>query len=215
MSPLKKSTGGQMGLGGFGEGNVESLDGGQRLRLDERVDFWPGTQVWQSIADGPDGPASGVGVTSMLAYLKQARAAEGRPVAMPIPFQSDRRVVCNYCGNPAELHDGLAVYPDRKDLAERRFWVCWGCAAWVGCHRDTDNPFGSLANEELRSARIAAHAAFDPIWQQELMPRPDAYAWLAQELGIPRSHCHIGLMELDNCRRVGHIVWERFGKIPD
>jgi hypothetical protein len=215
MCALRKSTGSQMGLGGFGEGNIESLDGGQRLRLDERIDFWPATQVWQTVCDGPEGPANGIGVSTMFAFLKRARAAEGRPVAMPTPLPSKRRVTCNYCDQAAELHNGLAVYPDRKDLSDRQFWVCWSCNAWVGCHRDTDSPIGSLADEELRSARIAAHAAFDPIWKEERLPRPEAYAWLAQELGIPRQHCHIGLLELDDCRRVSQIVWERFGSMPD
>jgi hypothetical protein len=213
MTLLKKAAVGQAGLGGFGQGNVVSLDGGKRIRLDDRVDFWPATQTWQTVQDGTDGPAGGIGMTSLLVYLKRMREAEGQPVTPPRPRQSDREVVCNYCGKPAELHGGLAVYPDRKDLEDRQFWVCWSCNAWVGCKSGTDEPFGELADEALRAARTSAHKAFDPIWEQGLMTKTDAYAWLSQALGIPRHECHIGLMKLEDCVRVGQVVWDRFGTL--
>ncbi|WP_457326060.1 zinc-finger-containing protein [Roseateles sp. P5_E11] len=213
MGILKKAAVGQAGLGGFGEGNVVWVDGGKRVRLDDRVDFWPGTQAWQTVQDGPDGPASGIGMTSLLAYLKKQREADGQPVGPPPPRQPSRRVDCNYCGMPAELHGGLAVYPDRKDLQDRQFWVCWSCDAWVGCKTGGDEPFGELADETLRAARIAAHKAFDPIWEQELMTKHEARQWLAQALGIPREECQIGLMKLEDCARVSQAVWERFGVI--
>lgn len=213
MSALQKGNASQLGLGGFGEGSVVKLDGGKRLRLDDRVDFWPGTQAWQTTRDGPDGPAQGIGFTSLLAYLKRVRESEGRLVESPVQRASDRQVVCNYCGRHAELHGGLAVYPDRKDLEDRQFWVCWPCDAWVGCKKGTDEPYGELADEELREARIAAHKAFDPVWQNELMTKLDAYNWLAQELGIVPSACQIGLLTVEGCIMVREAVWARFGAV--
>jgi hypothetical protein len=171
MSKPVKGAAGQMALGGLGEGSVVALDGGRRMRLDDRVDFWPATQAWKTVVDGPDGPASGTGFTSLLDYLKRVREAAGSPVAAPVARKSDREVICDYCGRHADLFGGLDVYPDRKDLADRQFWVCWSCDAWVGCKKDTDEPFGALADEALRAARIAAHRAFDPIWEQELMTK--------------------------------------------
>lgn len=213
MSTLKKAAIGQMGLGGFGEGSVVKLDNGKRLRLDDRVDFWPATQTWRTVKDGPDGPASGVGLTSLLSYLRRVREAEGRPVGEPKSLLSDRQVICDYCGRHASLHGGLDIYPDRKDLQERWFWVCWSCDAWVGCKSGTDEPFGELADEALRAARIAAHNAFDPVWKNELMSKTAAYQWLADALGIPRSECQIGLLSLQDCAKVSQLVWERFGTI--
>ncbi|HEU6456151.1 MAG TPA: zinc-finger-containing protein [Roseateles sp.] len=210
---LKRGDAGQAGLGGFGAGSVVQLDGGKRLRLDDRVDFWPATQAWQTTRDGPDGAAQGIGFTSLLAYLTRMRAAEGRAVEPLEATATNRQVLCNYCGRHADLHGGLAVYPDRKDLADRQFWVCWACDAWVGCKRGTDEPFGELADEELRAARIAAHKAFDPIWQNELMSRSAAYAWLAEELGVARTDCHIGLLSLQDSWRMRDLVWSRFGDI--
>lgn len=77
MSKPMKGAAAQMGLGGFGDGSVVSLDGGKRLRLDDRVDFWPVTQAWKTVIDGPDGPAGGSGLSSLFDYLKRTREAEG------------------------------------------------------------------------------------------------------------------------------------------
>lgn len=209
MRALKQAPAGQMGLGGFGLGNMVSLDGGKRLRLDDKVDFWPATGRWRAI----EGEHSGHGVGPMLEFLKAERERAGVPVRLAQPLASERSVACKYCRRDAELHGGLAVYPDRKDLADRRFWVCWPCNAWVGCHADTDKPLGDLADESLRDARIAAHAAFDPVWKEGRLSRPDAYAWLSQAMRIPRERCHIGMMELEECRQVGQLVYERFGTL--
>ena len=91
----------------------------------------------------------------------------------------------------------MDVYPDRKDLAERNSWVRWPCDAWVGCHigGDEQQPPGELANEELRAARISAHAAFDPLWKDGAMNRDAAYEWLSEATRIP-----IGMMDARKCR---------------
>lgn len=207
MVTLKKGSDQQLGLGGFGSGNVVSLDGGKRLRLDDKVDFWPGTGVWRILSTQQEGR----GVSSMLAFLVDERERAGKPISRPVPIETKRRVLCNYCGQPAGLFAGKDVYPDRPDLSHLNLWVCWTCDAWVGCHEtgDGQRPLGSLANEETRAARIAAHAAFDSIWQQGEMTRPAAYAWLARSMGIRESDCHIGMMDAAACRRVVAIVETR------
>ncbi|CAN7332747.1 zinc-finger-containing protein [Rhizobacter sp. LjRoot28] len=212
MQKSKATSDAQPQLGGLGTGAVVVLDGGTRVRLDDRVDYWPATGEWRPL--GPPSNAAelagGVGMTSLLEYLASERVRTGHPVLGPVPLTSDRRVTCNYCQQPAELHGGLAVYPDRKDLANRSFWVCWNCNAWVGCHNGTDQPFGGLANEELRHARISAHKSFDPLWEQGRMTRREAYAWLSKTLSIPSEDCHIGMLSLEDCRRVNQVVWDTF-----
>ena len=100
------------------------------------------------------------------------------------------------------------IYPHRPDLAHKKFWACIrfpNCDAYVGCHRTTNKPLGRLANKELRVAKSAAHAAFDPIWQQNTEDRNrrrHGYLWLAKELEIEYALCHIGMMDVETCRQV-------------
>ena len=128
------------------------------------------------------------------------------------------QVKCDYCGDPAHLVGGAIIYPHRPDLHGKKFWHCGPCEAWVGCHPGTEIPLGRLADAELRLWKQKAHAAFDPIWKARLerkraadkkytpaMARGGRYAALADAMGIPRPHCHIGMMDVDTCRRVVEI----------
>lgn len=115
-------------------------------------------------------------------------------------------LTCPYCQQPACLTTGATIYPHRADLHDKRFYHCAPCRAWVGCHPGTDKPLGRLANAELRAAKMAAHAAFDPLWRgTSTRKRSEAYRWLAGKLGIAWKDCHIGEMNVEQCRRVVEI----------
>lgn len=121
--------------------------------------------------------------------------------------------LCRYCHQPAVLtRYGEAEYPYRNgDYGP--MWACTPCKAWVGCHRGTEKPLGGLANAELRQWKIKAHAAFDPLWQGKMRrdkcskkaARTAGYRWLAMKLKIDVKLCHIGYMNVDECRRVVEI----------
>ena len=119
---------------------------------------------------------------------------------------------CPYCQRSSEQVDGTEIYGSRPDLAGRTFYLCRPCEAWVGTHRGTTTPLGTLANADLRRARSEAHAAFDPLWKgAEAGParfpnRTAAYAWLAEAAGLSRERCHIAMMDLETCRRVVDLV---------
>lgn len=112
-------------------------------------------------------------------------------------------VTCPYCGNPAQLVTGEAVYPHRADLWEKKFYQCKPCGARVGCHPGTEKPFGRLANAELRRAKIDAHAAFDKLWKSGKMTRSSAYALLRSLMELKKGVCHIGMFDEVQCRMVG------------
>lgn len=114
--------------------------------------------------------------------------------------------VCPYCGKVSVLVGGLIIYPHRQDLAEKRFYNCAPCGAYVGCHQGTNEPFGRLADAELRKAKQAAHAAFDPLWRSKRMERNVAYARLSDAMGLSREETHIGMFDLEQCRRVVELV---------
>lgn len=111
-------------------------------------------------------------------------------------------VICDYCGQPAVLVTGQTIYPHRRDLWSKHFYLCDPCEAYVGCHPGTKNPLGRLADTALRRAKSAAHAAFDPLWQNGAGKRSKRYGWLAQQLGIPGDQCHIGMFDEAMCNRV-------------
>ena len=125
----------------------------------------------------------------------------------------DKNPNCPYCGNKAEGVDGSIIYPHRKDLHSKWFYRCVPCDAYVGCHPNTKNPLGRLANAELRKYKSMAHRAFDPIWKTKAMKRSDAYKALAAEMCIQPSECHIGMFDTTQCKQViaiclsGNLKW--------
>ena len=116
---------------------------------------------------------------------------------------------CPYCGKPSEAADGTRIYPHRPDLADKLFFICAPCGAWVGTHRSTGQPLGRLANAELRRLKQSVHAVFDPLWEAKIRrdnctkkkARGAAYMWLADQMGIPREDCHIAMFNEDQCRK--------------
>lgn len=116
-----------------------------------------------------------------------------------------KTIVCDYCGMPARSIRGAQLYPHRPDLYTKRFWRCEPCDAHVGCHRD-GKPLGRLANAELRKAKMQAHAAFDPLWKSGSMSRTEAYRWLSRELGIPPQQTHIGMFDVETCKRTINLI---------
>lgn|SRR4030065_715298 len=115
----------------------------------------------------------------------------------------ETEIICPYCWKPAALVTGDVVYPHRPDLGEKNFYMCYPCSAYVGCHPGTTKPLGRLANAELRKAKQAAHSAFDPLWKKSgKQKRKAAYTWLASQLDIHVNDCHIGMFDVEMCRRV-------------
>ena len=118
-------------------------------------------------------------------------------------------LVCPYCKQPPELVTGKELYPHRHELAEKNFWLCQPCSAYVGCHRNTTTPLGTLANGTLRKARMRAHAALDPLWQDGSTPRIEVYKWLAEAMGLHRKETHIALFDEAQCARLVELVNNR------
>lgn len=114
-----------------------------------------------------------------------------------------REVFCDYCGRRAEYVDSKIIYHGKSF---GMIYLCRCCPgyAYVGVHKGTDQPKGTLANAELREWRKAAHHAFDPLWQQGPFKyhRKAAYSWLAQMMGLPAKETHTGLFDASKCERV-------------
>ncbi len=117
---------------------------------------------------------------------------------------------CPYCQGTVTLHQSSDhIY--RRDYGP--VWQCEDCKAYVGCHKGTTEPLGRLADAELRTAKKAAHTAFDPLWEQKIKrhsvskktARNAGYEWLAGQLEIDKNDCHIGMFDPAMCKRVAEV----------
>lgn len=121
-------------------------------------------------------------------------------------------ILCHYCLKPPKLVKGDVIYPYIKYFDDKQFYLCETCDAYVGCHIGTSKPLGRLADYDLRQAKMAAHAAFDPIWKEYdkeyggtysySNARKLGYSWLSRKLNVPYEECHIDMFDVDMCNRV-------------
>jgi len=125
-----------------------------------------------------------------------------------VDYKSGFPVVCSYCGEEAELVDSREVYSRSYGL----IWLCRPCKAWVGVHLNSKEnaPLGRLADSTLRFWKKEAHAAFDPFWKGEVPNRRSKeYHWLSSMIGIKLRHCHIGMFNVEQCKKVVEICKNR------
>ena len=111
------------------------------------------------------------------------------------------KVTCPYCGKDAELKDSSIIY----GFSYGMIWICIPCDAYVGVHKNSKKcvPLGRLANKELREWKIKAHKVFDATWKSNPnCTRDYAYKGLSYELNINLEDCHIGMFDIDMCKKV-------------
>ncbi len=115
-----------------------------------------------------------------------------------------RKVICDYCGRPAEFVDSKIIYGKSYGM----IYLCRHCMAYVGVHKGSDAPLGRLANAELRYWKKRAHAVFDPLWKRGRFRghRGAAYGWLAQKMRLPMEQTHIGMFDVAQCKQVINII---------
>lgn len=131
---------------------------------------------------------------------------------------------CASCGRKeTKLVKGDVIYAHRPDLFDLNFWLCV-CGAYCGCHKtkkgDYKRPLGRTANKQLRGARSHCHKIFDPIWKSapdlpcysesekttksrtiiQRAARRRTYAFMAEQMDMTEEECHIGMMDLNECR---------------
>lgn len=117
-------------------------------------------------------------------------------------------LMCPYCNSPAVLQPAEVVYRGTGSTYGK-LWVCSNyprCNAYVGVHKGTDAPLGSLGNPMTRQHRITAHDVFDQLWcgAGARMRRSEAYNMVAQALGV--ESVHIGGADIATCERIIRVV---------
>lgn len=106
---------------------------------------------------------------------------------------------CPYCNREA-------IWCENKEIYGKNFgksymcYYCKPCDAYVGCHKNTRNALGSMANKELRHLRRECHLLIDPWWyKKHKIERKELYYILSEWWG---SEFHVGWLREDDCRKV-------------
>jgi len=151
----------------------------------------------------------------------RSRSPEKLVPPAPLPYVSRRQLAkvgsplppptaCRYCGSPVRLGTHAEVYQGRSFGDWPYVYRCVEdrCGAYVGLHPKTDLPLGTLADARLREARRRHKAPFVSL--KRLMGWSDhqAYAWLADRLGIPLRDCHWSWFEVNDCQAAGALCRE-------
>jgi len=110
-----------------------------------------------------------------------------------------RKVICQYCQQEAVFMTTEQFYG--RDYGTN-MWVCRPCNAYVGTHKRTDVPLGTLANKELREWRKKAHAVVDPLWRGRRKSRTQVYSWIQHVMKMTKEEAHIGMMDVEDCKRL-------------
>lgn len=138
----------------------------------------------------------------------------------PLPYVSRRALrrvtgympppeACRYCGDTVSIVSHTILYG--REYGDWPYaYLCDNprCDAYVGLHPDTDLPLGILADKRTREARKVNKAIFIELQQSRDWRRSEAYAWLAQRLGIPVKECHWGWFDADRAELAGAICAE-------
>lgn len=115
-----------------------------------------------------------------------------------------KQIRCPYCGAKATLRPNSAVYGDAAKT-DGYLYVCDRypkCDSYVGAHKKTKLPMGTLANGDLRNKRIQAHKAFDWMWKSGLMTKWQAYKWMQGKLDLSDEQAHIAMFSEYMCDRL-------------
>lgn len=125
-----------------------------------------------------------------------SRRATAR-VKAPLPAPEQ----CRLCGGNVRIGEHAEVYGGRSFGDWPWVYLCDDCGAYVGLHPFTSIPLGTLADARIRAARKACKPAFEKLHRSGGMTRKQAYAALAERLGIPVDECHFGWFDLDMCEQ--------------
>jgi len=121
---------------------------------------------------------------------------------------------CPTCNKPSKLVTGDVIYPHRPDLSNKYFYLCKKHNSYVGCHPDSKDALGNLADAATRELRSRVHKMFDPLWKDKhFKSRKVAYEWFAYSLKIKRQKCHVAMFDEVQCHQALAILQEQWDEI--
>lgn len=105
---------------------------------------------------------------------------------------------CPYCETKAIWTENKRIY-GRNYGKSYMCYYCENCGAYVGCHKNSRKPLGTMANAELREWRKKTHAKIDPLWKEGQWRRGTVYSKLNNFFG---KHIHVGESDIVTCKAI-------------
>lgn len=120
------------------------------------------------------------------------------------PYQKEvySGAICPYCKSKTKVVSEEHIYG--RSYKGKSMICCINfpnCDSYVGTHEKDGTALGRLANNQLRQLKKVTHSWFDRIWREKHMSRNEAYEWLSEEINIPLDYCHIGMMNINSCKK--------------
>lgn len=113
-----------------------------------------------------------------------------------------KMLVCPYCNNFATLRDTSIIYGGKS---YGKAYICVNypsCDSYVGVHKGTNRPLGSLAKYTLRELRKKCHKEFDALWKNTKNKkdnRAKCYSFLQKLMNCKKKEAHIGMFNEEQC----------------
>lgn len=106
--------------------------------------------------------------------------------------------VCPKCQKDGEWLDNKEVYGKRYGKSYMCYY-CRDCDTYVGCHNNTRQALGDMADKETRQARMKAHRIIDPLWQSGKYKRSTVYKRLSEAFG---HEVHVSQASKEYCEEI-------------
>jgi hypothetical protein len=162
----------------------------------DREQTVPRSSFGRQDADRPARNRKGV-----LSPMNPSRRASNR-IKNPLPIPK----LCPHDSGPVKFVPNDVIY-GRSTGDWPWALMCLSCKAYVGLHRFTGIPVGTLATQEIREARKQAKEAFDTLCKGGQMTLDQAYRWLAYAIGVPNpDDCRIGRLDASQCEAASAAV---------
>lgn len=116
-----------------------------------------------------------------------------------------REIYCCECKQVvnARFTDWKEVYPHLRELPYHNFYICDKCKNFVGVHKGTNIPLGTIPTKEIKEYRKKIHSIIDPIFlksKNKHFTRKNIYKFLSEKLN--KQYHTAELSSIEDCKRV-------------
>ena len=108
-------------------------------------------------------------------------------------------MICPFCKKEAPWVENKEIYNGKNYGKSYMCYYCKPCDAYVGCHNNTKQPLGTMANKEMREWRKKVHAKIDPLWKNGGIKRKHLYARITKAIG---KVYHTGETDIETCKKI-------------